>query len=712
VNKLDHLADVLSAALRLPREALFVKRNPHTRSAREAFAYLAVVFAETQRNQTAEFLGLERTAVTDQVENFRRRLDGTEGADFEDADDELCAAIEKIGFALKSGDIDMSAFDDATLEQLRKLQAKSGGKDSRPYSKSELAALTRGDAIEPARRFTDKPDLNPSAVRGLPDDHPAMRENRTLFPSTVVEVTEDEPARLLVSGANNRKLGDVVAKGRFKGYALYGLSLEERATCPTDCSVRDICYGNGMQMARRHRIGDADVFYDRLGLEIAELLSEHEGLLVRLHVLGDFPSVEYVANWADLLEEWETLAVYGYTARRETAMDGDEIGDAIDAVRRRFPDRFRIRTSGGAVPLDDGLGGDWTFVIDHAPDQAKVGDVLICPAQTDATACCATCGLCWEPANKENAIAFIKHGPKSSALQAEAEMQAATPEPAAPTNDNRGVMRRVQAITLPKSAPRAKSATNAPELRWVQPTDLNIEGAYQRDLSARSLALVRKIVGSWDWAKFKPPICAERDGALVVVDGQHTAIAAATLGLDTIPVMLVRPHEIEGRASAFVAHNRDRLVMSPFQIFHASVTAGDEIAVAVSQAAARTGAVIPRAMPARGKGRPGQIIDIRDISRYAKADGIPHVERIFRIAVAAECAPLGVTATRALHLLLTEPYFGAVANMPDSRIANALKSVKDFEATARTIGETSGHGQVRAGAIMIAEACEIKEVAA
>jgi hypothetical protein len=35
------------------------------------------------------------------------------------------------------------------------------------------------------RRFTDKPDLNPAAVMSLPEDHPAMRGNRTLFPITV-----------------------------------------------------------------------------------------------------------------------------------------------------------------------------------------------------------------------------------------------------------------------------------------------------------------------------------------------------------------------------------------------------------------------------------------------------------------------------------------------------------------------------------------------
>lgn len=201
------------------------------------------------------------------------------------------------------------------------------------------------------RRFTDKADLDPAAVRSLPINHPAMVGNRTLFPSTVVDVGDDFEDRLLVSGKNNRKLGERILKGKFKGYALYGLSLEERATCPTDCSVRGYCYGNGMQMARRHRITDLDLFSTFLEDEIRTILADPiDGLMVRLHVLGDFPSVEYVALWADLLEMHPKLACYGYTHRR------DEIGDAIESLKSRYPTRFRIRWSGDVPMTSD---PDW-----------------------------------------------------------------------------------------------------------------------------------------------------------------------------------------------------------------------------------------------------------------------------------------------------------------------------------------------------------------
>lgn len=575
-----------------------------------------------------------------------------------------------------------------TVERIRQIEAKAQGVLRKRITNGNVTPLR--PSAPPARRFTEKPVVNPTSVRSLAEDHPAMKENRTLFPTRVVDVTESAPDRLLVSGHNNRKLGDVVAKGRFKGYALYGLSLEERATCPTDCAVRAVCYGNAMHMARRHRITDDALFFRRLESEVGAIIDEHGGALVRLHVLGDFPSVDYVHDWMGLLERHEKLAIYGYTSRKQS----DEIGAAIDHVKQRYPDRFRIRWS-------NTRGADGAIVIDSETTEGAI----VCPAQTDATACCASCGLCWE--DRSQTIAFIKHGPKSAEVQAEAEMKAATVADATSTE---GKPRRVQAIALPR-VQQAKPG-QPPEAMWATPTDLFIEGAYQRDLSKRSITHIRKMVTQWDWAKYKPPICAKRHGVLCVVDGQHTAIAAATLGIVRIPVLVVRADEIEARAEAFVSHNRDRLNMSVFQIFYASVTAGDRTAIAILKAAEATGAIIPRSPPGRNAGKPGQIIDIRDITRYANNDGIAMVERIFRIAVAAQCAPLGVTATRSLHLLLTEPYFAEAASWPDSRIANGLKTIAEFEATARAKGDENGQGQVRAGALMIMEACAIREVAA
>jgi len=235
-----------------------------------------------------------------------------------------------------------------------------------PRTPDNTAVLARKPAATPpARRFTDKPDLDPSAIWSLPKDHAAFLESRTLFPSTVVTVDEDFEDNLLVSGENNRKLGKEVAKGRFKGYALYGLSLEERATCPKDCAASAFCYGNTMQMARRHRIDDLDFFFTVLEDQIRDILTEQDGLLVRLHVLGDFPSEDYVTWWSTLLDRHPNLACYGYTHRKPRRLGGDKIGDAIEALKQIEPDRFRIRWSAEKPAPDSAI------IIDEIPDAAK-----------------------------------------------------------------------------------------------------------------------------------------------------------------------------------------------------------------------------------------------------------------------------------------------------------------------------------------------------
>lgn len=548
------------------------------------------------------------------------------------------------------------------------------------------------------RRFTDKADLDPTAVRSLPFDHPALTGNRTLFPSTVVEVTQDAPDRILVSGHSNRKIGETVEKGRFKGYGLFCLSLEERATCPTDCGARAFCFGNGMQMARRHRIGDPEVFYDRLALEIVDLLDEHPGLLIRLHVLGDFPSVEYVAFWKEVLDEHPNVVCWGYTHRVTTAWGGDEIGDAIEATKDAHPERFRIRWS-SPVSRPDGA-----VVINRVPDKPRVEEGIVCPAQTDATACCATCGLCWEAPTE--CIAFIKHGPKSFEAALQHEQGKATSAPLALVG---GDVRRVTKIDMAVKVKPGDIPSAVPETRMVAPTDLLIEAAYQRDLTAKSIRLIRSIVAAWDWAKFKPPVCAETTDGLFVIDGQHTAIAAATHPqIKAIPVLVIKFTALDRRAGAFVSHNRDRITMSPLQVFHAEVTAGDKEALGVLRCAAEADVTIPRSPPQKGAEKPRQLTAITAVRRTYSAAGAKVITRILKIAADAGLTPIASTVVYGLHIVLREPRFAAVAACSDAEIARAIASIPRFEASAQAKASETGQNRYRAAAVLIAEATKIK----
>lgn len=164
------------------------------------------------------------------------------------------------------------------------------------------------------------------------------------------------------------------------------------------------CYGNSMHMARRHRIDEH--FYALLSAELTILAREHRaGFLVRLHTLGDFPSVEYVKFWADMLEKIPQLHVFGFTARNENDPDPEtrRIAQAIAFVANQVWDSFSIRFSTPtAVPQG-------ATVYEKA---VKSPEVIMCPAQIQATTACATCGLCWADATRFKTIGFLRHGMK------------------------------------------------------------------------------------------------------------------------------------------------------------------------------------------------------------------------------------------------------------------------------------------------------------
>lgn len=201
---------------------------------------------------------------------------------------------------------------------------------------------------------------------------------------------------VLVTGHSNAKIGRDVRVKRHRGYWIYTLSLEERATCPRTCHHWATCYGNHMPYANRFDHRDAPALQAAIERDVRKLLAVkgRVGVLVRLHALGDFFSVEYVEFWAAMLRAFPRLAVYGYTARQP----GTPIGDAIVAAREQAGfERFAVRHS------DGGQAQDSTQSV-RGVDEAV--NAIVCPEQLGKTAACATCGLCWT--TRRN-IAFLEH---------------------------------------------------------------------------------------------------------------------------------------------------------------------------------------------------------------------------------------------------------------------------------------------------------------
>jgi hypothetical protein len=151
-------------------------------------------------------------------------------------------------------------------------------------------------------------------------------------------------------------------------------------------------------------------------------------------------------------------------------------------------------------------------------------------------------------------------------------------------------LRRIHAMTDLIEGPLGPlDLGQSPELRWVPPASLMVDGAYQRDLSTRSKRLIKNLVNNFAWRKMKPPIVVDTPSGLHCVDGQHTAIAAATRKIPEIPVFVVGAATLSERADSFVAHNRDRIVMTPMDIYRAKVASGDPDALDVVRVCERAG---------------------------------------------------------------------------------------------------------------------------
>lgn len=220
--------------------------------------------------------------------------------------------------------------------------------------------------------------------------HPAFRSGRSMFSSPVFD--PDEVSRLLKDGHQSRKIGKEVRKGARRGWPIYTLTLEERATCPTSCKAWGFCYGNNMQAAERIVAGPE--LESRLWDELEQLQAKHPGgFLVRLHVLGDFYSVEYVEMWGRALAEFPALAVFGFTARDP---ETDPIGRAVFTYADSEWARFSVHFSGAEGPVMA------SRLLGELGDPEAIG----CPAQSGASDCCATCALCW---STNRSIAFARH---------------------------------------------------------------------------------------------------------------------------------------------------------------------------------------------------------------------------------------------------------------------------------------------------------------
>lgn len=201
--------------------------------------------------------------------------------------------------------------------------------------------------------------------------------------STIYQKSIKSPLEfnVLKKGSGNKKLGFKITAKKWKGKRLYSVTLVERETCPTSCHHWDDCYGNNMPFA--HRFSTIGLL-PKLETELAELNIKHpQGIVIRLHVLGDFMSLDYVKFWEAKLLEYPNLCLFGYTARE---LDS-KIGMAIHLLNLRYSERFVVRFSRNFESVESGQS--------FAAEESFEGNAFDCPEQVDKVKNCASCALCW-----------------------------------------------------------------------------------------------------------------------------------------------------------------------------------------------------------------------------------------------------------------------------------------------------------------------------
>jgi len=233
-------------------------------------------------------------------------------------------------------------------------------------------------------------------------------------------------------------------------------------------------------------------------------------------------------------------------------------------------------------------------------------------------------------------------------------------------------LRNIKPLTIP-DVKSADIHSALPRFEWIDPKALLVDEAYQRNLSERSAKLIAKIVSGWDWARFKPPVVVEVEGALHVIDGQHTAIGAVTHGgIPQIPVMVVEALEAQDRARAFVGHNKDRLTVTPQQIYFAELAAGDDNARTVAAVCERSGVTILKYPPPFGRFKVGDTMAVNTVRALVEKNGAMNARIVLQTIVAAKCAPVSSDHIKAAQeLLLGRDYKGLVK---DAQITDALRA--------------------------------------
>ncbi|MBD9592661.1 hypothetical protein IB270_07435 [Ensifer sp. ENS05] len=230
-------------------------------------------------------------------------------------------------------------------------------------------------------------------------------------------------------------------------------------------------------------------------------------------------------------------------------------------------------------------------------------------------------------------------------------------------------IRPITPVSVAGLAPQVPE-TGMPICEVVDPTTLYVDPAYQRNVSEKGLRQIRRIIEGFDWAKFKPPICAyaECDGKTIlkVLDGQHTAIAAASSPyVSAIPIMIVEAADTVAQAKAFIGQNTERLGITNLQLHQAALAAADEDAQTLELVCSRANVKVLKSPNAYTGTGSRQTIAIKQLEALISRQGAKVAREILEVLANADRGPLTAPQIKAVELLMTDPEYADKFNPED-----------------------------------------------
>lgn len=261
-------------------------------------------------------------------------------------------------------------------------------------------------------------------------------------------------------------------------------------------------------------------------------------------------------------------------------------------------------------------------------------------------------------------------------------------------------LRRIEPINDLMGISPNKVDSKPPEPMMLRPEELWVDASYQRDLSRSSTKLILRIIEGWDWRKFKSPIVTlDAESRYVVIDGQHTSIAAATHpDIARIPVMFVAMVDVMHQAQAFVSHNTARVRVTDLDLFHADVTGGDEMAVEINRIIGEVGIGLARYVPgAAGLYEQNQTVSVGVMKNMYRRYGPLRFEAIMRVLAQCGFTPIRADHIRAVAILLYDREDGSAPISADFLI-QVIVSLNDADAqhNAAKIAATTKQTKARA----------------